>query len=202
MSKRTRGSDHTMTPSDEAWPSSCRAVRGWRRAWPAAVGRTHRSCRAWSGPCPARTPACESGTTWHGSATAFVTWQAAGTPASTTTLEAPSPARALVTALWPGLVAAACTCQHGSFGRIATASSRRKSYVNVAEQGRCRMTLARHASPPPPTRITQARAVEDRHRAVQNARAARTVAGHAADVEECSQLLAMLGLDAASGKLR
>ncbi|MEU6646887.1 hypothetical protein ABZ863_30720 [Saccharomonospora sp. NPDC046836] len=64
------------------------------------------------------------------------------------------------------------------------------------------MTLARHTSAPPPARITQARAVEDRHSAIQNARAARTVADHAADVEDCSQLLAMLGLDAASGKLR
>lgn len=57
------------------------------------------------------------------------------------------------------------------------------------------MTLARHASPPPPTRITQAREVEENHRARQNARAARTVASHAADVEDYFQLLAMLGLD-------
>ena len=64
------------------------------------------------------------------------------------------------------------------------------------------MTLARHASPPPPMRITQARAVEERHNAIQNACAAKTVAGHAADVEDCRQLLAMLGLDAASGKLQ
>lgn len=63
------------------------------------------------------------------------------------------------------------------------------------------MTLARHASSPPPTRISQARAAEDRHSAIQNARAARTVADHAADVEDCCQLLAMLGLDAASTKL-
>jgi hypothetical protein len=58
------------------------------------------------------------------------------------------------------------------------------------------MTLARHASPPPPTRITQARAAEQNHNAVRDARAARTVASHAADAEECWQLLAMLGLDA------
>jgi hypothetical protein len=64
------------------------------------------------------------------------------------------------------------------------------------------MTLARHASPSPPTRITRARAAEDRHSAIQNARAARTVADHAAGVEDCSQLLAMLGLDATSGKLQ
>lgn len=64
------------------------------------------------------------------------------------------------------------------------------------------MTLARHASPPPPRRITQAKEDEERHSAIQNARAARTVAGHAADAEDCCQLLAMLGLDAAAGKLR
>ena len=38
--------------------------------------------------------------------------------------------------------------------------------------------------------------MEDDHSAVQNARAARTVAGHAADVEDCMELLAMLGLEA------
>jgi hypothetical protein len=58
------------------------------------------------------------------------------------------------------------------------------------------MTLARHASAPPPTRITLAKAAETDHMAAQNARAARTVAGHAADAEDCSRLLAMLGLDA------
>lgn len=57
------------------------------------------------------------------------------------------------------------------------------------------MTLARHASPPPATRITRAKAAEADHSALQNARAARTVAGHAADAEDCSRLLAMLGLD-------
>ena len=57
------------------------------------------------------------------------------------------------------------------------------------------MTWARHASPPPPTRISRAKAAQDDHGAVQNARAARTVAGHAADAEDCGQLLAMLGLD-------
>jgi hypothetical protein len=51
-------------------------------------------------------------------------------------------------------------------------------------------------------RITRAKAVEDSHCAVQNARAARTVAGHAADAEDCSQLLAMLGLHATDGKSR
>jgi hypothetical protein len=63
------------------------------------------------------------------------------------------------------------------------------------------MAFARHESPPPSVRITQARAVEERHTAVQNARAVRTVADHATDVDDCCQLLAMLGLDAASSKL-
>ena len=58
------------------------------------------------------------------------------------------------------------------------------------------MTLARHVSSPPSTRITQAKAVQDSHSAVQNARAARTVASHASDVEDCGTLLAMLGLQA------
>lgn len=64
------------------------------------------------------------------------------------------------------------------------------------------MTLARHASPPPPMRITQAKAAQETHSAVQNARAARTVAGHAADAEDCGQLLAMLGLEATDGKVK
>ena len=58
------------------------------------------------------------------------------------------------------------------------------------------MTLARHPSPPRPTRISRAKAVQDDHGALQNARAARTVAGHATDAEDCGQLLAMLGLEA------
>lgn len=64
------------------------------------------------------------------------------------------------------------------------------------------MTFARHSSPPRPTLLTRARAVEADHLAVRNARAARTVAGHASDVEDCSQLLAMLGLDAAEAMPR
>lgn len=56
------------------------------------------------------------------------------------------------------------------------------------------MTLARHGSPPPPMRITQAKAAQAHHSAEQNARAARTVACHADDVEDCGRLLAMLGL--------
>lgn len=58
------------------------------------------------------------------------------------------------------------------------------------------MTLARHASPPRSTRISRAKAAQDDYGALQNARAARTVAGHAADAEDCGELLAMLGLDA------
>ena len=61
------------------------------------------------------------------------------------------------------------------------------------------MTLARHVSSPPPARITRAKAVEDDHSAVQNARAVRTVAGHAADAKDCIELLAMLGLEAGGG---
>jgi hypothetical protein len=83
---------------------------------------------------------------------------------------------------------------------ITTASSRHDSQGDLAEQGRCRMTLARHASPPSPTRLARARAAEADHEAVRNARAARTVAGHAADVYDCCELLAMLGLDASEGK--
>lgn len=40
-------------------------------------------------------------------------------------------------------------------------------------------------------------AAADRSRAVQNAQATRTVAGHALDVGDCRELLAMLGLNAA-----
>lgn len=64
------------------------------------------------------------------------------------------------------------------------------------------MTLARHASQPRSTRITRAKAAQESHSAVQNARAARTVASHAADVEDCTQLLAMLGLEAVDGAPR
>ncbi|HWE91555.1 MAG TPA: hypothetical protein VG317_18995 [Pseudonocardiaceae bacterium] len=61
--------------------------------------------------------------------------------------------------------------------------------------------LARHSSPEPEYgRLTRAREVEQIHSSVQNARAARTVAGHAADAEDCGHLLAMLGLDAREGK--
>ena len=58
------------------------------------------------------------------------------------------------------------------------------------------MTWARHASPPPPTRFTEDKAAREDYGARQNARAARTVADHATDAEDCGELLAMLGLDA------
>jgi hypothetical protein len=61
------------------------------------------------------------------------------------------------------------------------------------------MTLARHGSPRPPMRVAQAKAAQELHSAEQNARAARTVAGHSADAEDCGRLLAMLGLDAGPG---
>ncbi len=48
--------------------------------------------------------------------------------------------------------------------------------------------------------MVRARAVEQAHSAVQNARATRTVAGHATDATDCVHLLEMLGLDALDGK--
>ncbi|MFD2416395.1 hypothetical protein [Amycolatopsis pigmentata] len=62
------------------------------------------------------------------------------------------------------------------------------------------MTLARHSSPPPSARFTEARAAEELHTTIQNARAARTVADHATDAKDCWRLLEMLGLDPASSK--
>lgn len=78
-----------------------------------------------------------------------------------------------------------------------TANSRQNDQDDLVEEGWCRMALARHDGAPPAARITRAKAAEADHTAVQNARAARTVAGHAADAEDCSRLLAMLGLEAA-----
>ena len=61
--------------------------------------------------------------------------------------------------------------------------------------------LARHTtSEPEHGRIVRARAVEQAHSLVQNARAARTVAGHATDAADCVHLLEMLGLDAQNGE--
>jgi hypothetical protein len=61
--------------------------------------------------------------------------------------------------------------------------------------------LARHTTTDPEHgRIVRARAVEQAHSAVQNAKATRTVAEHATDATDCVQLLEMLGLDARGGK--
>ena len=58
------------------------------------------------------------------------------------------------------------------------------------------MTWARHASPTiEQGRFAEARANERLHYAVQNRKAARTVAIHSADAQDCANLLAMLGLD-------
>jgi hypothetical protein len=63
------------------------------------------------------------------------------------------------------------------------------------------MTLASNASSVAPQgRFAEARAVEQTHNALQNARAARTVACYASDAQDCEQLLSMLGLDAMDGK--
>jgi hypothetical protein len=61
--------------------------------------------------------------------------------------------------------------------------------------------LARHTTTDPEHgRIVRARAVEQAHSVVQNAKATRTVAEHATDATDCVQLLEMLGLDARGGK--
>jgi hypothetical protein len=61
---------------------------------------------------------------------------------------------------------------------------------------RLRMTWARHASPTlEQGRFAEARASEKMHYAVQNRKAAHTVASHASDAQDCANLLAMLGLD-------
>jgi hypothetical protein len=58
------------------------------------------------------------------------------------------------------------------------------------------MTWARHASPTVEQgRFAEARASEKIHYAIQNRKAAQTVACHAADQQDCADLLAMLGLD-------
>jgi hypothetical protein len=58
------------------------------------------------------------------------------------------------------------------------------------------MTWARHASPTVEQgRFAEVRASEKVHYAVQNRKAAHTVATHASDATDCANLLAMLGLD-------
>jgi hypothetical protein len=62
------------------------------------------------------------------------------------------------------------------------------------------MTWARHPSPTiEHGRFAEARANEKLHYAVQNRKAARTVAIHSADATDCANLLAMLGLDRLDG---
>ena len=63
------------------------------------------------------------------------------------------------------------------------------------------MTWARHASAPSEQgRFAEARSNGQIQEAIQSGRAARTVADHAVDVQDCEELLAMLGLEAADGK--
>ncbi|MCI2423654.1 hypothetical protein MOQ72_40240 [Saccharopolyspora sp. K220] len=65
------------------------------------------------------------------------------------------------------------------------------------------MTLVRHAGATNEQgRFAEARASGQIQEALQNGRAARTVADHAVDAQECKELLAMLGLTAADGKRR
>lgn len=65
------------------------------------------------------------------------------------------------------------------------------------EERRTALALARHArTEPDQGRIADARAAERAENEVRAGRAARTVAAHAADLEECRELLAMLGLSA------
>lgn len=62
------------------------------------------------------------------------------------------------------------------------------------------MTWARHSSPTlEQGRFAEARASERLHHALQNRKAARTVAYHSADAQDCANLLAMLGLDRLDG---
>ncbi|KAA2267027.1 hypothetical protein F0L68_00375 [Solihabitans fulvus] len=63
------------------------------------------------------------------------------------------------------------------------------------------MTLARHASPVNENdRFAELRASEKIHCEIQNGRAARLVAHHASDAQDCGRLLEMLGLEAVDGK--
>ncbi|AGM03849.1 hypothetical protein DMC61_19125 [Amycolatopsis sp. WAC 04169] len=61
------------------------------------------------------------------------------------------------------------------------------------------MTWARHSSRPDPaddhSRMAGVRAEEEIRLNLQNARAARTVAGHSSGALDCAELLAMLGLE-------
>lgn len=65
------------------------------------------------------------------------------------------------------------------------------------------MTWARPAYSPeaePGGRFAEARALEKVQNEIQNGKAARTVACHAWDAQDCADLLEMLGLTATEGK--
>ncbi|HEY0803759.1 MAG TPA: hypothetical protein VGD84_01795 [Pseudonocardiaceae bacterium] len=60
------------------------------------------------------------------------------------------------------------------------------------------MTWARHVGEVTAAATSlRSRMAEQAHNDIQNARATMTVASHAVDAEDCGNLLAMLGLDAA-----
>jgi hypothetical protein len=71
---------------------------------------------------------------------------------------------------------------------------------------RCQMTWARSngssTANDEDSRMGLIRAEEAERLAEQNDKAVITVAGHSSDVTECAELLAMLGLDASSGRHR
>jgi hypothetical protein len=80
--------------------------------------------------------------------------------------------------------------------RIGDDAAAWRAPTRQADRERCRMTWARHASPTiEQGRFAEARASEKIHYAVQNRKAARTVAIHSSDAQDCANLLAMLGLD-------
>jgi uncharacterized caspase-like protein len=63
------------------------------------------------------------------------------------------------------------------------------------------MARASHASSAPEQgRFAETRANEKIRGAIENGKAARTVASHANDAQDCASLLEMLGLDALQGK--
>jgi hypothetical protein len=57
-------------------------------------------------------------------------------------------------------------------------------------------------SVPRESRFAEARASQNKRGALDNCKAARTVASHANDAADCASLLEMLGLDANQGKAR
>jgi hypothetical protein len=96
-----------------------------------------------------------------------------------------------------------CACpvamNGGPVARISLSMFRGDRCRPRRDGSRFDMVLARHASHSSEQgRIAEARASEKVHYAVQNGRAARIVAGHAADAQDCRELLQMLGLDAST----